>query len=689
MTRQASTFAFGGGLDTNSAALAIPPGCVIASQNYEPLAEGYGRIEGYERYDGRPAPSDASYWTIPFASGSATFVVGDTVTGGTSGAYGAVIAAPLDVTGDWGAGTAAGTLLLTNVTGTFQGGEALKVAGVTRATSTGTATEKSGTDLAARYARLTLAQSYRRSLIGAVPGSGPVRGVAVHAGTIYAWRDNIGATACVGYKATTSGWTALPVHRRMTFTLGTSEVFEGDTLTGATSGATGYVRRVVVTSGDWATANAAGYIDLSAVTGIFTAEIVKVGATNCATGAATSAITLPPGGRYRTISHNFYGNKQRYRLYGVNGVGPAFEIMEDGGIGTIPSGMGTDTPNRIFEISNHLGLVFPGGSVQFSGTGEPRQWEPITGAGEFGLGTECTDVIQSNETAVVLFGETKVCVLQGHDASDFVLDTLTEEAGAEPDSAQRMGNTVYLDRRGLRSLSATQAFGNFKTGTLSGRFERYFRDRQRGGARVIGSFVSKSKSHYRLMYDDGSGLSVYMGGKAPEAMVFRYDTLRPSCFAEGEIADGEAILVGAEDGFVYRLDRGNTFDGASFYFFAQMAYNHFGNPTQEDRFFEVILELVAPSLLQVGIAADFDYSDGEKVRSINEIVTLYGAGALWNAGIWNNFVWSSAVEGRAKSSIDGLGRNASFIFLGASQPAEDRHILQAYIVHRSPRRFVR
>lgn len=688
MSQVPAIYAFGGGLDTNSAALAIPPGCVLASQNYEPLAEGYGRMEGYERFDGRGAPSDASYWLLPFKTGLVTFAIGDVVTGGTSGASGAVVMAPTVSSGAWGAG-AAGYLILTNVSGTFQANEALRVSAVTRATSDGTATEKASTDIAVRYARLAAAQDYRRTLIARPPGSGPVRGVAIHNGQVFAFRDNVGATACVGYRATTAGWTALPVHRRMSFTAGTSEVFEGDALVGASSGATGTVRRVVVQSGSWGASTAAGYIDLSGVTGTFTAETVRVGGTNRATGSATTPITLPAGGRYRFISHNFYGNKQRYRLYGVNGVGPAFEVMEDGGIGTIPTGMQTDAPTRIFEISNHLGLVFPGGSVQFSGTGEPRSWTPITGAGEIGIGTECTDVVQANETAVALFGETKICVLAGRDVGDFTLDTLTEEAGAVADTAARVGRTLYLDARGLRDLQATQAYGNFKTGTQSGRFERYFRDRKRAGVDAVGAFVCKTKSQYRLMWSDGTGLSVYMGNKQPEAMVFNYRTLRPTCFAEGEMADGEAIFVGAEDGYVYRLDRGNTFDGTPFDYFAQLGYNHFGAPTREDRFHKIVLELTSPAKMTIGVAADFDYSDGQKVRAVGGDFSLYGGGALWNTVPWNTFVWSAPIEGRVESPLDGLGRNASFIFAGRTEPAEDRHILQAYIVYRSKRKFVR
>lgn len=74
-------FAFAGGLDNASPALRMPPGAVISSQNYEPNQNGgYTRMKGYERFDGRPAPS----------SGTAT-------TSGAPADYAAALVAAADV----------------------------------------------------------------------------------------------------------------------------------------------------------------------------------------------------------------------------------------------------------------------------------------------------------------------------------------------------------------------------------------------------------------------------------------------------------------------------------------------------------------------------------------------------------------------------------------------------------------
>jgi hypothetical protein len=591
--QQPATFGFKGGLDTSSPALAVPAGALLYGLNYEPLAEGYGRVAGYERYDGQAAPSAAPWWHLDFVTGISEITEGDVVTGATSGATGTVLTAPAGLTGTWGA-DAAGSLALVDVTGTFIDGESLTVGGTPSATTDGTATENDAPTDALVTAWAEAAMALQRTAITKPAGSGPTRGVAVHNGTVYAWRDNAGGTALVGHKATASGWQALGTSSRIAFTSGgTTPIAEGDTITGATSAATAAVVRVVVTSGDWAAGNAAGWLHVTTIVGAFTAENVNVGASlNLATIVAAVANTFAPGGRVRWLSHNFYGASNYYRLYAATGETYGFELVGDYMVPMF-TGMVDDKPQRVFEIANHLGLTFAGGSVQVSATGEPLNWTAILGAGEIGLGTDVTDVVQANETAVAIFGQQKIAVLTGHDETDFLLDTLTEEAGALEDTAQRIARTVYVDRRGLRDLTATQAFGNFKAGALSARFEKHFKDKFRGGALPVGSLVSRTKSQYRLYWSDATGLAVYMGGKEAEAIPFDLG-FTPYCFGQGELADGEGLFIGADDGWVYRMDSGNNYDGAQISAACLTGFNHLGSNMVEKRWHKATLELRGP-----------------------------------------------------------------------------------------------
>lgn len=123
------TFVLKGGLNLVDAAIAIPEGMVLGATNYELLSrDGYRRVDGYERYDGQPKPSAASYWILDFDAGDVTTPLVDSlVVGATSGATGKVGIVVLE-SGTW-TGDAAGYLALYTLTGVFADNEVLNFTG--------------------------------------------------------------------------------------------------------------------------------------------------------------------------------------------------------------------------------------------------------------------------------------------------------------------------------------------------------------------------------------------------------------------------------------------------------------------------------------------------------------------------------------------------------------------------------
>lgn len=126
MPQKTAYYPLMGGLDLITPAIAIPPGKVIAGVNYEPHPGGYKRIDGFERFDGRPQPSGQSYWIVSFDAGSLEPRVGLMVRGATSGASGILEAVAL-TTGSWAGSDAAGHIVLRVISGTFQDNETLNV----------------------------------------------------------------------------------------------------------------------------------------------------------------------------------------------------------------------------------------------------------------------------------------------------------------------------------------------------------------------------------------------------------------------------------------------------------------------------------------------------------------------------------------------------------------------------------
>ena len=176
----------GGGLNYMSGALNAEPGSLLECLNFEQVfgLQGYRRIDGYERFDGRTEPHTAQFFLMGFSSGAVAITVGSVVEG--AGASAEVLAVELQ-SGAWD-GTAAGRIAVILPVGTFVLDEALKV-GATTVATVSSLPELGDIDEPRRNEFLTLAREALRDSITAVPGSGPVLGVAVYQGDVYAVRN--------------------------------------------------------------------------------------------------------------------------------------------------------------------------------------------------------------------------------------------------------------------------------------------------------------------------------------------------------------------------------------------------------------------------------------------------------------------------------------------------------------------
>ncbi len=593
---QTTFYPMGGGLDLVTPAIAIQPGKAIAALNYEPVAAGYQRLTGYERYDGRPSPSD-------------------------------VVA---------------------------ESREAARV------------------------------------LIQSVSGSGPVRGVWLYQNTLYAFRDNVGATACVMHRATPTGWQALSLGRWLRFTSGgVYQVKEGDVVTGATSGATGAVKRVVVQSGGWASDSASGYFIISPQSGSFIAENLNVGGTlNVATVAGNSTqIVFPAGGRYEFINHNFYASADTLRMYGVNGVGPAFEFD---GTNLVPILTGTpaERPHRIAAHRGHLVTAHPGGNVIGSELGDPYNYSAVAGSWTFGIGDEITDFIANSTSVLTILGRNGVSNLYGNDSADFQLEVLSDESGALPWTAEKLGGAIYMDNRGVRSMASTQAYGNFRIGSMTTLIQPLLEQYRRMGVVPNASCRVRGKDQYRVFMADGRGFTIYLGKKNPEILPFDLGRV-VSCIVSAEDSSArERIWMGSTDGFVYELEIGTSFDGAPIPHFLRLPFGHQGAPQNRKRYHKTVLECVAAPNTTLRVSADFDYGGPDLVPFPDNLFAITGGGGIWDVSAWEEFFWDAPLSGSAEAYLDGVGRNMSLLIAGETAD-EAPHLVQGVTIYFSIRGLTR
>lgn len=686
MTAQQNYFALSGGLDQESAAIAVPPGRAIAVLNHEAMSRGYQRTQGFERFDGRPRPSDATFYVATFTNGTIEIEAGDSVLGYVSNATALVLAVTLDEGTDWD-GDGTGTIILHQVSGAFVPAEALRVGGVTYAVIEDVPTQGDGNEDAQSLAYLVEAREYARAQITVVPGSGPVRGVVWYEGLLHAWRDNAGATAGILHHSSAAGWNAPDLGNSVLFTNGGPyEIVAGDTITGNLSGATATVRTIATDalSNRWDLGTATGTMVLDDIVGTFVSEEINVGANIAIANIAEEPepYVFPPGGRYEFDIFNFYGTVGFERAYGANGVGQGFEYDGDSII-PINTGMPNDTPFLVAAHKNHLFLGFEKGSLQHSDLGEPRSFTARLGAAELGMGHELTGIIPNATATLLITTNETLAVLTGNDSSDWLLEGLSDEAGAKAHSGQRIGQIIYLDNRGVRSVAATQNYGNFKLGTYTNLIQKELDNKRRSGAQPVASMTIKSKDQYLLLFNDGTGISIYFGRKNPEAMLFEYPFVA-SCCHVAEVDGIERAFVGAEDGFVYELNVGTSFDGEIIEAFMQLPFGHQGGPRVLKRYHKAVAELICGPGTELAMVAQFDYGVGLQPYAQEEVFGIDGGGGLWGLSSWAEFIWDSPTVAQAESYLQGIAANMSLILFSRSATM-DSYILQGMTIMFSPR----
>lgn len=712
MTTRTQYFPAGGGLDVVSPPLSITPGRALAMVNFEPwYSGGYRRIPGFERFDGRTKPSEITFMGFRIED-TTGLLVGDTLTGDTSGTTGEVVGiASYIISSD-------GVMIgVTKVSGSgFVNGEYLN-SGARLIVSEPVL--NSAPTAALQEDWLLVAEANYRADIIEVPGSGYALGAWQREDTVYAVRDNAGNTAGILHKASTAGWvtTGITMAEYLYFDAGlpAGPIAEGDTITGATSGATATVHKMILHSGGWSGSDATGYLVLTGVAGgpFQNNESLTVSATPMATADGINvAFAFAPDGDYRFLNHNFYGSSTSYRTYGCNGVNAAFEIDENHIVSPIllpqtavEGQPANNTPFLIEEHRNYLFLAFPGGTFSHSVIGEPIQINGFLGAAEFGAGDELTGFSSVAGGVMVINSRRETRGLYGKDTNDWELKLLAKQGGGKLFATQTIDTTYALDNTGITSLARSDIFGDFLGSTVSelvqpivNSLREYIND----------SSVVRESNQYRLYFSDKSVLVMYVpapgsfnekiGIQTRKGVEFGYLSypieVRRIFNCDDETGKEHAYFV-STDGYVYEDQVGNNFDGEVITSYLRLPFNHVGTPAYRKFFRRADLEISAQNALALKVAIDLSYgsaetSSGQTDLTTSDIdeLTIFGAGGFWDSANWDEFNWDGQIVSTARVELTGTGENIGFLIFNQTAKAKP-WIFQGLVLHYDVRRLQR
>lgn len=670
--RQQLTIPMQGSMDIVSPVLNRAPGTASVAINWEAdLNGGFRRIDGYERFSGKSAPSDANWWVVELTDASDR-AAGETLTG-NGGASGEII-------------LIAGNLVaITAFNGTsFVASEATNGAGMV------VAAEIFGGEMPGfEYIEVELlAQDYYRNLIAALPGTGAVRGVAIHLDKVYAFRDNLVSSLCVPYVASASGWQELDLYHYLPFDAGTSAFAYGEAITSSGTGV-GVVKKCVKTDGEWGTGDASGILVIEVTSGTFVDdETLTGGAGGGATANGNAApIVINPGGSYQFVSHNFNYTGSDFYLYGCNAVDWAFEIDSNDILTPIITSSVPDTPKYISIHKNHLMLAI-GSSLLFTAPGNPFNQDGAAGAGEINIGADITGMKQQPGEILLVATLRSTWGVYGENTSTdpFRPEIVSPDAGAYHYSFVSLGYPFGINDQGIVATQRVQAYGNFEASTVSRLIQPIIDSKK---LTIIGATVLRKRNQLRFFFSDGTvlaiGFSMTADGMAARATTFAL-AHTPTCVYNGAKANGdERLMFGASNGVVYEMEKGFTFDDKAISYLLRLnAFSPLQNKRQEFHLYGVTPAISCRDVFTLRAGYEMSYGSDTKNAPTEVEQELRGGGGYYDIDNYDSMFYDMAPNQVRGFPMRGQGTAVALLFSGEDRLTKS-FVLESVILDVSPR----
>jgi hypothetical protein len=285
--------------------------------------------------------------------------------------------------------------------------------------------------------------------------------------------------------------------------------------------------------------------------------------------AAMTFLSLPAigGSKLRFYDFNFSGTESTVIVDGANY--PAI-WDEDNGLKLITTStdlLGASTA-AVFKSHMFFGV---GDVVVFSAPSSETDYSPANGAGTLRFPSRVTGLIVFREK-LIIFTDSSIHQLTGSSQADFSLSDISSGLGcvATDTISEVGGDIIFLGPDGLRFLGATARIGDFNLALASRSIQDNMTTLTSDFSDLCGT-VLRSKSQYRIFgYNAGTNeessrgfigtqfsdqeASGFNWGETKGIKVYRIT----SKYADGD----ETLLFSGEDGFVYRMESGNSFDGS-------------------------------------------------------------------------------------------------------------------------------
>lgn len=295
-------------------------------------------------------------------------------------------------------------------------------------------------------------------------------------------------------------------------------------------------------------------------------------------------------------------------------------------------------PSYVIGFKNHLffgGMSSNPQEMVFTAPYSISDFSPASGAGSIQFDSNITAFVVFREE-LYIFAEERIYKMSGNTISDFVVQPITREIGCKNGFTVQefAGDIVFLGPDGLRSVAATERIGDVELGTISLPIQERFDNLS--NTDEFDSIVIPDKTQYRLFLTNRSrftsqqtkGIICVRKGDSYEFGEIK--GIQPSCTDTYKYLGETFVIHGGFDGYVYRQERGNTFDGDVIYGRYRSPDIVAGDAGIRKNFQRVIINYAPTGILNSDLYLRYDYESPSAPRPAaypfdsTTIVAIYG-----------------------------------------------------------------
>src|SRR6056300_1764980 len=351
----------------------------------------------------------------------------------------------------------------------------------------------------------------------------------------------------------------------------------------------------------------------------------------------SAGVTIGGTGKVRFLKYDFDGTE---KLMLVDGTGKPYRF--DGTTFEQLTALPSDLSGTSFIVNFKNHIFFGNGkNLAYTAPYKDNDLTIANGGGIINVADEITGLSVFREQ-LIIFSESSINVLNGNSVADFQMQPVSRDLGCvASDTIQEIGgDVIFLGPDGLRLFSATDRIGDFSLAAVSKTIQDEMLDLITSSPDGFMSTVIREKSQYRIFgynvgYTNASAKGI-AATQLQEGMAFNdLRGFNVNAIDSEYVGRTELIYFGASDGYVYRMEQGNSFDGEKIQATFATPYVPLGDPNVRKTIYKGITYLDVNGEVDIRYSLKFDFDQQNAVQPNSLLFSNLAASSIsYGAGVY-------------------------------------------------------